>query len=226
VGSQVPGDGGLEPPTVTAAPAGATVEVAVARVLRAHGVRGHLVVVPLTDEPEQRLAAGCVLTLETPRPGAPASLAVLRSAELGDRVLLAVAEVIDRDAAEALKGAVLTATLPADRAPADPEEFYDHQLVGLTVLDRAGTALGTVSAVHHGPQDLLVVATGRGAPVLVPFVAALVPEVDPAAGRVVVAPPPGLFDDPAALDDRAALDDTEPTRDGPAAGPGGLAPTP
>lgn len=205
--------------------ADATVEVAVARVLRAHGVRGHLAVLPLTDEPEDRLAAGRVLTVETPTAGLPVSLEVLRSVVSADRVLLSVAEVTDRDAAERLRGAVLTALVPVDRSPADPEEFYDHQLLGLAVVDTAGAALGTVSGVTHGAQDLLVVTTAAaGPPVLVPFVAALVPVVDPAGGRVVVDPPPGLFDaatgdpgpDPDSVEHGAQGD--EPGEDVPAGG--------
>ncbi len=193
----------------------ATVEVAVARVLRAHGVRGHLAVLPLTDEPEDRLAAGCVLTVETSTAGLPTSLEVLRSVVSADRVLLSVAEVTDRDAAERLRGAVLTALVPVDRSPADPEEFYDHQLLGLAVVDTAGTALGTVSGVTHGSQDLLVVTTGAaGPPVLVPFVVALVPVVDPAGGRVVVDPPPGLFDAPTGGADPGLDADPDPVEDG------------
>jgi 16S rRNA processing protein RimM len=191
-----------------------SVEVAVGRVLRAHGVRGRLVVLPLTDEPADRLTSGTVLTVEAPtRPRAPRSapaptgpgpaagalprrLTVVRAVADGDRFLVRVEEISDRDTAEALKGSVLLTEVPAGRRPADPEEFYDHQLVGLAAHDRSGDRLGTVTAVdHRGAQDLLVVAGSAGVEVLVPFVAALVPEVDLARGRVVLTPPPGLFDE-------------------------------
>ncbi len=84
-------------------------------------------------------------------------------------------------------------TPPADEA-AEPDAWYDHQLVGLTVL-RDGVEVGTVSLVDHFPaQDLLHVDTPSGT-VLVPFVQAIVPSVDVEAGTLVVTPPLGLFEE-------------------------------
>jgi 16S rRNA processing protein RimM len=108
-------------------------------------------------------------------------------------LLVAFDELSDRTAAESARGVVLRAVVPLDETPEDPEEFYDHQLEGLAAYDVDGTHLGEVTAVvHGGAQDLLRLRTTDGRDVLVPFVAALVPEVDLAAGRVVVADRPGL----------------------------------
>ena len=93
------------------------------------------------------------------------------------------------------------------RTAADPEEFHDHQLIGLDVLTRAGEPVGVVTDVLHQGQDLLVIRPPDGGTageqgegeVLVPFVAAIVPEVDVAAGRLVIDPPPGLLDPSQAL---------------------------
>jgi 16S rRNA processing protein RimM len=82
--------------------------------------------------------------------------------------------------------------VPTDEPPDDPDEFYDHQLVGLAADDLDGRRLGEVTAVLHGAQDLLQIRTTDGRDALVPFVAALVPEVDLAGRRVVVADRPGL----------------------------------
>ncbi len=85
-------------------------------------------------------------------------------------------------------------------APDDPDEFHDHQLIGLDVVTVAGRRVGTVADVRHHGQDLLVITTTPGAAeTLVPFVAAIVPEVDLEAGRLFIDPPPGLLDrgDPA-----------------------------
>jgi 16S rRNA processing protein RimM len=87
---------------------------------------------------------------------------------------------------------MLVAHVAADATPEDPEEFYDHQLVGLVVVDLSGEVIGEVTGVVHGAQDLLQVRANDGRPTLVPFVAALVPEVDLASRRVVVADRPGL----------------------------------
>jgi 16S rRNA processing protein RimM len=102
-------------------------------------------------------------------------------------------ELSGRDAAEAARGVVLHATIPADATPDDPDEYYDHQLVGLAAYDVDGRELGEVTVVlHGGAQDLLTIRTPDGRDALVPFVKALVPEVDVSGGRVVVADRPGL----------------------------------
>lgn len=88
---------------------------------------------------------------------------------------------------------MLHATIDATATPDDPEEFYDHQLVGLVAYDEEGVHLGEVTGlVHGGAQDLLAVKAVDGRATLVPFVAALVPEVDVAGRRVVIADRPGL----------------------------------
>jgi 16S rRNA processing protein RimM len=108
-------------------------------------------------------------------------------------LLVRFEEVPDRTAAEAARGLTLLATVPVDASPDDPDEFYDHQLVGLTAYDLSGAALGEVtSLVHGGAQDLLAIRATDGRDTLVPFVKALVPEVDLAGGRIVIADRPGL----------------------------------
>lgn len=177
-----------------------TTQVVVGRIGKPHGIRGELSVEPRTDEPDRRFAPGAVLRTETPRgsaphgPGRPQSLTVETVRWHQDRLLVRFVEVPDRTAAEAARGLVLAADVPADEAPEDPEEFYDHQLVGLRVETTEGTAVGEVTLIQHGAgQDLVVVRTPDGAEVLVPFVTALVPVVDVAAGRLVVADRPGLL---------------------------------
>ncbi len=107
-----------------------------------------------------------------------------------------------RESAEELRGTVLvvdSASLP--RRP-DPDEFGDHELIGLAVVTVSGEDVGAVTDVLHQGQDLLVISGAgarEGAEILVPFVAALVPEVDVAAGRLVIDPPPGLVDPQAAI---------------------------
>ena len=116
-------------------------------------------------------------------------------------LLLAFEEVGDRTAAEALRGVVLEADVPLDGVDesdpgAEDDAWYDHQLIGLRVLDPAGAELGRVVGVEHLPaQDLLEVARADGERRLVPLIMAMVPTVDIAAGLVVVDAPPGLIED-------------------------------
>jgi 16S rRNA processing protein RimM len=169
-------------------------EVVVGRVGKPHGLRGEVTVDVRTDEPERRFAVGATLRAEPPRGSAsPLRSLTVASTRWHQGVLLAgFEELPDRDAAEAARGTVLHATIPADSTPDDPEEFYAHQLVGLTAYDLDGTHLGEVTALTTGAQDLLTIRTPDGRDALVPFVAALVPEVDVAGGRIVVADRPGL----------------------------------
>jgi 16S rRNA processing protein RimM len=171
------------------------IEVVVGRIGKPHGIRGEVTLDVRTDEPERRFAPGTTLRAEAPA-GAdrrPSSLTVARARWHQSTLLVTFRELADRNAAEAARGTVLHATIGLDETPDDPEEFYDHQLVGLDVVDVDGTSLGTVQALVHGSaQDLLTVRTADGRDALVPFVTALVPEVDLEAGRVVVADRPGL----------------------------------
>jgi 16S rRNA processing protein RimM len=179
-----------------------TTEVVVGRIGRAHGVLGEVSVEPRTDEPERRFADGAVLSLRTPQgtppsvAGRPAALTVVRTRWHQSRLLVTFAELPDRTAAESVRGLTLATDVDTSEEPEDPEEFYDHQLVGLTVLTTDGAEVGRVGEVlHSAGQDLLSVSTPEGREVLVPFVAALVPVVDVAGGTLQVADRPGLLSD-------------------------------
>ena len=163
------------------------VDVLVGTVGRAHGLRGEVSVHVRTDEPERRFAVGATLTVA----GRPRTVASARWHS--GTLLLRLDRVGDRTGAEALRGQELWARVPAGEAPAEEGEYWDRQLVGLTVLDAAGSAAGTIAEVLHLPaHDTLVVRTASGDR-LIPFVEALVPVVDLAAGHVQVADVGGLL---------------------------------
>nr|MDT0661498.1 ribosome maturation factor RimM [Micromonospora sp. DSM 115978] len=187
----------------------------VGRIGRPHGVRGEVSVEVRTDEPQDRFAVGSVLVTDPTAVVAarPAVAAGSAPPDLGTRVrvperltveatrwhqgrLLVFFEgVADRDVAEVLRGVLLCVDSAEIEPPADPDEFNDHQLVGLTAVTPAGEPLGEVTRVDHAPaSDLLVLRRPEGRTALIPFVKAIVPEVDLAGGRVVVDPPAGLLD--------------------------------
>ena len=145
------------------------------RIARAHGVKGEVVVDLVTDRLE-RVAPGSVLTAK----GRP--LEVTASRPHQGKHLVTFAGVTDRNAAEALRGAVLTAP-PLN----DPETIWVHELIGAEVVDTDGTVLGTVTAVEANPASDLLVLDGGG---LVPLRFL----VDEEPGRLTVEVPPGLFD--------------------------------
>lgn len=164
--------------------------VVVGRVGRAHGIRGEVTVEVRTDTPEERYFPGAVLFCSG-RAGLPEQVVVDALRWQNGRLLLRLDGVDDRTGAEGMRGALLEADV--DLTAGDDDEFHDLLLIGLDVRDPAGTALGTVAEVLHLPgQDLLAVARPGAPELLVPFVTALVPVVDPEAGFVVVELPVGL----------------------------------
>jgi 16S rRNA processing protein RimM len=185
----------MDPTSATGGAPGPGIEVVVGRIGKPHGIRGEVTVDVRTDEPERRFAPGAVLLARPPAGShsAHATLTVESSRWHQTTLLVAFAEVPDRAAAEAARGIVLATAVDPAESPDDPDEFYDHQLVGLVAYDEQGVRLGEVTAVvHGGAQDLLTIRTPDTRDTLVPFVRALVPEVDLARGRVVVADRPGL----------------------------------
>ncbi|GAA4855750.1 MULTISPECIES: ribosome maturation factor RimM [Saccharopolyspora] len=169
--------------------------LAVGRVVKPHGVQGELVVEVRTDSPELRFVPGAVLGVRRRGGGRPGeSLTVESTRPHAGRLLLRAEGVVGREAAEDLRGVLLTVGVDELGPTDDPEEFHDHQLEGLRVVDTAGQERGVVREVVHTPAGELLAVRTDGGEVLVPFVLDIVPEVDVAAGRLVVDPPEGLFD--------------------------------
>ena len=179
-------------------------ELVVGRVVKAHGISGELVVDVRTDDPQGRFFAGNRLRLRGSRTGSNSPAGTnpsTRDVEVesarphGARMLVRLAGVIDRDGADALRGNLFIVD-SADLPPIDdPDEFYDHQLEGLTVRTVDNVAVGVVAEVLHTPAgELLSVRTAANTEVLVPFVAAIVTSVSLDSGVIEIDPPDGLLD--------------------------------
>lgn len=190
-------------------------QLRVGRLVKAHGLKGALKIELYTDDPAARFVPGAVFSLQVPT-SSPWHGKTLELKELrwyNQNPVGFFVGVDDRNAAETLIKAILWVEHDDD-ASSEPDAWYDHQLMGLKVL-RDGIEVGTVSRVEHFPaQDLLIIDTPTG-DVMVPFVGAIVPEVNIEAGTLTVTPPTGLFeeipDDPADADPVAASSaDSEP----------------
>ncbi len=171
----------------------APARMVVGRVLRPHGLGGELLVEVLSDAPE-RFVPGASVAAGDPDSGAPLRPLEVSGARLHQgRMLVRFAGVDDREAADALRGNLLSIPWEAARE-LGADEFWRHQLVGLAVVDVEGNDRGVVSDVLPGAaHDLLEVRRPDGVTVLVPAVAALV-TVELEAGRVIVEAIPGLLD--------------------------------
>ncbi|KJL31920.1 ribosome maturation factor RimM [Microbacterium azadirachtae] len=183
-------------------------QLRVGRLVKAHGLKGALKLELYTDDPAGRFVPGAEFTLQVPEasPWHGKSITVREHRVMNGSSVVFFEGVDDRDAAEGLVKAILWIDQDDSEEPED-DAWYDHQLTGLDVV-RDDVVVGRVIRVDHLPaQDLLIVRPASGSEIMVPFVAAIVPTVDIAAGRIIVTPPAGLFEELA--------EDDAPT-DGPA----------
>ncbi|MEU1125133.1 ribosome maturation factor RimM [Streptomyces sp. NPDC005899] len=168
-------------------------QLVVARIGRAHGIKGEVTVEVRTDEPELRLGPGAVLATE---PAATGPLTIETGRVHSGRLLLRFEGVRDRTAAEALRNTLLIAEVDPAELPEEEDEFYDHQLMDLDVVLADGTVIGRITEITHLPsQDLFIVERPDGSEVMIPFVEEIVTEIDLEEQRAVISPPPGLIDD-------------------------------
>jgi 16S rRNA processing protein RimM len=165
--------------------------VAAGRIVAAHGLRGEVVVEVLSDVPD-RFAAGASLLLTLP-PATPRPVQIVAARPHKGRLLVRLGGVEDRDAAEALRGALLE--VPRAAVPPAPEDgYYWFDLVGLSCGDRRLGELGTVAEVMEGGGGVLLRVEGRRGELLLPFVDAYLLAVDLPAGRIEWDLPEGLVE--------------------------------
>ncbi|GAA1832645.1 ribosome maturation factor RimM [Agromyces salentinus] len=170
-------------------------QLRVGRLTKAHGLKGAIKLELYTDDPERRFVPGAEFSLQVPA-SSPwhGKHLVLRELRWYNQIPVGFFEgVDDRTAAEGLLKAILWVE-NVDQEESEPDAWYDHQLVGLAVV-RDGEKVGEVVRVDHFPAQDLLIVRAADREVMVPFVQAIVPEVDLAAGTVRVTPPAGLFED-------------------------------
>jgi 16S rRNA processing protein RimM len=170
------------------------VELIVGRVAKSHGVTGELVVDVRTDDPELRFAPGAVLRAKASG-HEERNYVVTAVRPHGNRLLLRLEGVADRDAADSLRGSLFVID-SEDLPPIDESDtYYDHQLEGLLVRTTDGRDIGTVAEVlHTAGGELLAVDRADAGELLVPFVTAIVTSVSLDTGIVEIDPPEGLLE--------------------------------
>ncbi len=179
-------------------------DVTVARIGAARGLRGEVRLDLRTDSPRARLGVGTVLHTDPPEAG---PLTVRGVREERGAWFVTFAEALDRAAAEALRGVALL----AESDDGEEDAWYPHELAGLAAVLPDGTPLGRIEGLEHAPaHDLLVLREVTGQRTLIPFVHAIVPVVDVEGGRVVLTPPGGLLASLGPADDDVESGDEGP----------------
>lgn len=167
----------------------------VGKLVAAQGLGGEMRVLPMSDFPERFTRPG-IRWLRS-RQGEVRQVRLMSGRQLPGKELFVVRleGCGDRSAAEALVGQELLVDA-ADRPPLEPGEFHVMDLVGLEVrLLPEGNAIGRVTDLIHGGNDLLEIELHEGARrLLIPFVEAIVPEVRVQEGWIGITPPPGLLE--------------------------------
>ena len=153
--------------------------IVIGRVGAAHGIRGELRIIPLTDFPERFAALREVMVgdellhIESVKPQ-------------GKNFLICFREYAVREEAQRLTGRLLTVAR-AEAAPLDVGEYYVFDIVGLTVYDEEDNELGTVENVlRTGSNDVYAVRSEDGREILIPALRAVVREIDVPGGRMTV----------------------------------------
>ena len=162
--------------------------------VKAHGLTGEVVVDVRTDDPELRFAPGALLRAKgSDQRERNYTVEAVRTH--GNRLLVRLAGVADRDGADALRGSLFLID-SADLPPIDEADtYYDHQLEGLRVRTTDGHDIGTVAEVLHTPGgELLAVNRDQADELLVPFVSAIVTSVSLEDRVVEIDPPEGLLE--------------------------------
>ena len=167
-----------------------TVEVVVGVIGRGHGVRGEVAIELRTDEPDRRFAPGHRLRAD----GTSRFFTVVSARNHAGGLLVRFDEVADRATADSVRGTLLVADVDVNERPGHAEEFYDRQLIGLVARTGDDIVVGQVISILHLPQQDLVEIDTRHGRRLIPFVEALIPEVNLERGWLRIADVPGLLD--------------------------------
>lgn len=169
-------------------------ELTVGRVVKAHGIGGEIVVEIRTDDPDARFAPGNTLRGKASRGGGERDFVVESVREHSGRLLVRLAGVTDRDAADALRGTLFVVDSD-DLPPIDESDtYYDHELEGLHVRTITGRDVGVVAEVLHTAAGELLAVRRESGEALVPFVTAIVTSVSLDDGTIEIDPPEGLLD--------------------------------
>ncbi len=169
--------------------------IIVGRVRKAHGIRGDLVVEPITDEPDAVFAPGRRVIAGTVT-GDPSKerpeLHIEQAAPFKGGFIVHFAEITDRAVADTWRERFLL--VPADELePLGDDEVYVHELSGMRVELESGEPVGTVAGVYELPQGLTLEVARDNGSVLVPY-ERIVTSVDREQRVIRIAPPHGLLD--------------------------------
>jgi 16S rRNA processing protein RimM len=163
----------------------------VGRIARAHGIRGQVIVNPETDFPDQRFQEGAEVFVQ--RNGQVEPLTITTARFHKDRPVIGLEGIETMNEAATLAG--LELRVPIERLAALPADtFYRHDLIGCRVETRDGRTVGIVRDVEGTMAGSRLVVDGISGEVLIPLVAPICTEIDPAGKRIVVDPPVGLIE--------------------------------
>jgi len=168
--------------------------VVVGKVIKAHGIKGEIKVFAHSGQPDDfKYYQEVRLCEASAAVHGGKAFAIVNSGGQGKVVILALAGVSDRDAAEALRG--LDVLVPKNKLPTPgADQYYWHELDGLRVRTDEGLEVGRVTALMTTAAHQILVVTNRGREYMIPAKKEFVKDVDRQQGVMIISPPPGLLE--------------------------------
>jgi 16S rRNA processing protein RimM len=172
---------------------------------KAQGIRGEVVIEPLTDKPDVVFASGSRvfagtsngdLAIVTDVKGveeAP-TLTVVGTKPFKKGLIVQFEELQDRDSAELWRGRYLLAPF-AELPPLQEDEVYLHDLIGMSVVSSNGEPLGAVTTFYELPQGIMLDVKTKGGSTIIPYRPEIIVRTDIAGRTIVIDDTIGLFDD-------------------------------
>jgi 16S rRNA processing protein RimM len=172
---------------------------------KAQGIRGEVVVEPLTDKPDVIFATGSRVFAGT----SDGDLAIVKDVRGEDEtptltvsgskpfkkgLIVQFEELQDRDSAELWRGRFLLAPF-SELPPLQEDQVYLHDLIGMAIVNTVGERLGTVTTFYELPQGIMLDVRATGGSVMIPYRSEIIVRTDIQARAIVINDTLGLLDD-------------------------------
>ena len=172
---------------------------------KAQGIRGEVVIEPLTDKPEVIFASGSrvfagtsdgdlAIVTDVKGDEETPTLTVVGTKPFKKGLIVQFEELQDRDSAELWRGRYLLAPF-AELPPLQEDEVYLHDLIGMSVVSVAGARIGTVTTFYELPQGIMLDVKTASGSTIIPYRPEIITRTDIGQRTIVIDDTIGLFDD-------------------------------
>ena len=157
--------------------------ICIGKIVAAQGIKGHLKVHSFTENPRSIVDYGDI----TDETGNPFPFTLISAKK--NTAIITIEGITDRNQAETLIGTTLY-ICPSHLPTTEENEFYAHELQGLSTKDAEGTVIGTVKDIHNfGADDIIEITLSNGKDEMLPFTHQVIPEINLEEGYLTIVMP-------------------------------------